>query len=198
MAKQNKEDVTENGDFVFFWRGWPSQWFPSPFSFDGIGYGCCEHFMMAEKARVFRDEATLAEILATHSPAEQKSLGRKVRNFDAAVWDGVCRGVVYVANLAKFSQDPTLGGQLLATGDKTLVEASPLDTIWGIGLSANSPRATDRAAWRGTNWLGIALMQVRDALRAQASGRAAPLDVELQRQLERRAAIAAGGRHACG
>ena len=193
MSHHEADAITETNDFVFFWKGWPSQWFPSSFSLDGVGYNCCEQFMMAEKARVFGDQATLAKILATDSPAEQKSLGRKIRNFDGAVWKGVCRGVVYAANLAKFSQNPVLRERLLATGRKVLVEASPLDTIWGIGLSANNPRAVDPAKWRGVNWLGVALMQVRDALSARAASQAPPLDAELQRQLERRAAIAAGG-----
>lgn len=179
--------VTETDRFVFFWSGWPSQWHPASFTIDGARYNCCEQFMMAEKAAVFGDRDALVQVLAATDPRKQKAVGRKVRNFDPAVWDGVCRGVVYRANLARFSQDPALAGALLKTGDKTIVEASPLDTIWGIGLAADDPRARDPGQWLGTNWLGIALMQVRDALRrGSAAAPAEPTDEELIRQLDRR------------
>lgn len=165
------DDVVETDRFVFFWSGWPSQWCKSTFRVNGITYNCCEQFMMAEKARVFHDEIRLAQILQAKSPREQKALGRRVENFDEAVWDAVCRDIVYRGNLARFTQDESLAARLLATGEKTIVEASPRDTIWGIGLAADDPAAQDPAQWRGTNWLGIALMQVRDAIKASRSGR---------------------------
>ena len=174
------EDVTVKGDFVLFWRGWPAQWFRNPFVADGVGYTCCEQYMMAEKARVFGDWETLGKILAATSPKEQKALGRAIRGFEEATWKSVCRGIVYAGNLAKFQQDAELGAKLLATGELTLVEASPVDTVWGIGLAADHPDAVKPAAWRGTNWLGMALMQVRRTLRGL------PADAELVRQLEAR------------
>lgn len=164
-------DITERGGFVFFWSGWPSQWHPSTFVIDGVTYSCAEQFMMAEKARLFGDRRTLAKILAADSPKEHKALGRGVSPFDEARWTGACREIVYRGNLAKFGQDEELGALLLATGTKTLVEASPLDRIWGIGLAAEDPRATDRSAWRGKNWLGEALMRVRAELVKQAASR---------------------------
>ena len=146
--------------------------------------------MMAEKARVFGDDEMLRKILASDSPRQQKALGRKIRNFDDDAWNGVCRGVVYTGNLARFQQDAVLARTLLVTGEKIIVEASPYDTIWGIGLSQDDPRALNPAEWRGTNWLGIALMQVREALRRGEHGQPAdPSDPELIEQLERRSAI---------
>ena len=177
-------EITETDEFVFFWNGWPSQWFTSPFERDGVRYGCCEQYMMAEKARVFGDVESLDKILSTSSPREQKALGRHVRGFDAGRWESVCRGIVYTANLAKVSQHPTLAELLLATGDKTMVEASPTDRIWGIGLAAHDHRALNRATWRGTNWLGIALEQVRGTLRGDASAHG-----DLQQQLDRRSQL---------
>ena len=163
-------DVTERGGFVFFWSGWPSQWHPASFAVDGVAYGCAEQFMMAEKARLFGDQETLRQILASDSPREHKALGRGVRGFDESRWTRACRDIVYRGSLAKFSQNADLKELLLATGSKTLVEASPSDRIWGIGLAAEDPRATDRSAWRGKNWLGEALMRVRAELRGEGAG----------------------------
>ena len=156
--------ITEKDGFVFFWSGWPSQWHPSPFRVEGVTYSCCEQFMMAEKARLFGDEPTRQQILAAETPREHKALGRTVKPFDDARWMGACREIVYLANLAKFTQDPALRELLIATGTSTLVEASPTDRIWGIGLAATDPRATNRSLWRGKNWLGEALMRVRAEL----------------------------------
>jgi ribA/ribD-fused uncharacterized protein len=163
-------DVTVRGDFVFFWSGWPSQWHPADFTVDDVEYTCAEQYMMAEKARLFGDEETRRMILSTASPREHKALGRRVRGFDEARWEAACRDVVYRGNLAKFSQSPELHNLLVETGEKILAEASPTDVIWGIGLAADDPRALDRKAWRGKNWLGEALMRVRTELRRAGSG----------------------------
>ena len=178
--------ITETDAFVLFWGGWPSQWHPARFAVGGVEYNCCEQYMMAEKARVFGDADALAEILAADSPRTQKAIGRRVKGFDAATWDSVCRGIIYAGNLARFSQDADMRQALLSTGDRTIVEASPTDRIWGIGLAQDDPKAQDPAQWRGTNWLGVALMQVRETLRAAAEGREAKLDDWLAGQLDRR------------
>ena len=162
-----KDDVTEREGFVFFCGGWPSQWYPSPFVIDGIGYLCCEQYMMAEKARLFGDEEMLAKILAADEPKEHKAFGRQVKPFDEERWNAVCREVVYRGNLAKFSQSDGLRSLLFATGDKILVEASPTDRIWGIGLGAEDPSAIDPSQWRGKNWLGEAIMRARATLRSE-------------------------------
>src|SRR5579884_725474 len=175
------KDVLETDRFILFWNGWPSQWSPVQFVIDGAEYNCCEQYMMAEKARVFGDDATLQKILASASPRQQKALGRTVRRFDEILWSKVCRGIVYSGNLARFDQNPEHRELLLATGIKTIVEASPVDRIWGIGLAPDDPRALDESSWRGTNWLGIALMQVRDTLRREEQ-----TDAELLQQLRRR------------
>jgi ribA/ribD-fused uncharacterized protein len=154
--------VTE--EMVLFWNGPFSQWYPSEFEINGIQYNCCEQYMMAEKARLFGDEDTLKEIMETDSPREQKKLGRQVSDFDQSKWEEIAQEVVYQGNLAKFSQNPDLKEILFSTQDKILVEASPYDKIWGIGLSADDPRAEDRSQWLGTNWLGEALSQVRSDL----------------------------------
>ncbi len=175
MAKKKKideftgEEVVETETLVLFWKPPASfsQWTPSPFVVDGVTYSCAEQFMMAEKARLFGDAENLAKILRSSSPKTQKALGRKVTNFDAAVWSAKCLDIVVRANVAKFSQNPPLLAALLATGTKTLVEASPLDRVWGIGRRADDPRALDPATWNGTNLLGQALMRAREQLRTR-------------------------------
>ena len=68
-------------------------------------------------------------------------------------------------NLLKFSQNQNFKDFLLSTGDKILVEASPYDRIWGIGMLETDNRAENPLLWNGENLLGFALMEVRDQLR---------------------------------
>lgn len=179
-------DLVVTKRFVLFWNGWPSQWHPAAITIDGVPYSCTEQFMMAEKARVFGDPETEAAIMAADHPRKQKSLGRQVRGFDPERWNSVCRGIVYRGNLAKFTQLTDLRAALLETGDRVIVEASPLDRVWGIGLGQDDPRALDPSQWQGTNWLGIAIMQVRDHLFRDGGREAPPPDPDLLAQLAHR------------
>lgn len=160
--------------FTFFWgrsnpNGVFSQWYVSPFQVDGVWYNTAEQYMMAEKARMFSDDENLARILASPYPSDQKRYGRLVVGFDKTEWEKIAKDVVYRGNYAKFSQNPELKKALLATAGTTLVEASPKDCIWGIGLSKEDTRALSRATWLGTNWLGEVLTRVReDLLRVQS------------------------------
>ncbi|WP_277963929.1 NADAR family protein [Pseudomonas sp. RIT-To-2] len=141
-----------------------SQWFPAAFELDGIHYATAEHYMMAEKARLFGDSAIVDRILKASTPALAKKLGREVKGYDDARWLASRFDIVVAANLHKFDQNPALKMLLLNTGDRVLVEASPVDAIWGIGLAADDPAAEDPARWQGLNLLGFALMQVRNRL----------------------------------
>ena len=117
--------------------------------------------MMASKARLFKDYDVLKLIMATTDPKDQKTLGRKVKNFVESEWNAIARSVVYRGNIAKFSQNPTICEMLVATEGTTLVEASPFDDIWGIKLKEDDPRAKNRSTWQGKNWLGQCLTKVR-------------------------------------
>jgi ribA/ribD-fused uncharacterized protein len=150
--------------FTFFWRGPFSQWHPSRFMVGGITFSHAEQFMMYAKAMLFGDRATADRVLQATTPREQKALGRQVQGFDEAVWVLFREGVVFDGTYAKYSQNPELCAALLATRGTTLVEASPTDRIWGIGLAEDDPRARDRAQWRGLNLLGEALTRVREVL----------------------------------
>lgn len=171
-------EFTRNGGrpkYIFFWGHTPkggeavgkhvfSQWFEARFTIDGVTYPTAEHWMMAEKARLFGDGETLARILAAGNPGAAKALGREVRGFDNERWNAARWEIVVRGNEAKFGHNPVLRDYLAATGDRVLVEASPVDRLWGIGLAQDDPRAENPELWRGLNLLGFALMEVRARL----------------------------------
>jgi ribA/ribD-fused uncharacterized protein len=161
--------------YVFFWGNQPhkdgiitksclSQWWESSFEVEGIVYKTAEHWMMAEKARLFGDEEVRARIIACEQPGEAKALGREVRNFDHEVWEAERFTIVRDGNYHKFSQNKALKTFLVNTKQRILAEASPVDAIWGIGMAADHPNVTKPYTWRGLNLLGFVLMEVRDAL----------------------------------
>jgi len=169
-------DLTSGERFLFFWKPDPehansclSQWWPSPFEVDGLTFDSAEHYMMWGKATLFGDERTAERILAASTPKQAKDLGQQVRNFDQATWDAHRTEIVVAGNVHKFRQHDDLRAFLLGTGDRVLVEASPLDRIWGIGLREDDPRAEDPAQWRGLNLLGFALGDVRNVLAHQTA-----------------------------
>ncbi len=160
--------------YVFFWGHQPrrngitascfSQWYGAPFVMDGQRYPTAEHYMMAEKALLFGDHATKAQVLKAPNPGAAKALGRKVRGFDDAVWQQHRFSIVVRANEAKFTQNRQLDQFLQQTGNRILVEASPADRIWGIGLAQDDEKINNPNQWQGLNLLGFALMQVRRAV----------------------------------
>ncbi len=141
------------------------QWWPAPFEAGGHRYASAEHWMMAGKARLFGDNDIHRRILEARTAAEAKQLGRQVLHFDALTWDEHKYSIVVEGNAYKFGQHPELKTFLLQTGDRVLVEASPVDPVWGIGLAADDARATNPLLWKGENLLGFALMDVRDQLK---------------------------------
>lgn len=163
--------------FLFFWghrapargvnQSCLSQWYPAPFTSGTCLYRTAEHFMMARKAELFGDPALAADIRVAPDPSRAKALGRRVRGFEESVWIRERFDIVVEGNVLKFGQNPALKKFLLGTHDQVLVEASPLDAIWGIGLDAETARVTPPAQWRGENLLGFALMEVRRRLLAR-------------------------------
>lgn len=157
-----------------------SQWWPSEFTVDGVAYATAEHWMMAEKARLFGDAEAEARVLAAGHPSVAKKAGRLVRGFDEDIWERERFRIVVEGSVHKFAADAELRAFLLGTGERSgtgvpptagrgrvLVEASPVDRVWGIGLAADDEAAGDPERWRGPNLLGFALMEARDRLREE-------------------------------
>ncbi|NQX84659.1 MAG: NADAR family protein [Flavobacteriaceae bacterium] len=168
-------EQNKNTKYLLFWGHTPykdgstgkrcfSQWWASPFRVGGMIYNTAEHWMMAEKARLFNDKKHLEKIIQCNSPAEAKQWGRKVINFKPEKWDAHKYEIVKQGNIHKFSQNLELKAFLLNTKHQVLVEASPRDRIWGIGMGASNDNAENPLLWRGDNLLGFALMEVRDEL----------------------------------
>lgn len=164
LCPTNTFKTTAMEKFTFFWTNASpfSNWHKASFELNGIQYNCTEQHMMHQKALLFKDEPIAQQILSTSDQKQQKALGRKVKNFDPTIWNANCKRIVYEGNEAKFKQNEHLLTELLATQGTTLVEASPYDTIWGIGLSKDNPKAQNRQTWRGKNWLGEVLTQLRE------------------------------------
>ena len=123
---------------------------------------------MHRKAELFGDSEVAAKILEAQSPGEAKALGREVRGFDEGIWVESRWDIAAAGNLAKFSQNQRLREYLLATGTRVLVEASPVDSIWGIGMDKAAATDSHPSDWQGLNLLGFVLMQVRSELRHSA------------------------------
>ena len=164
-----------NVKFIYFWGHTPSpkgitqtclsQWFDVEFEVAGVKYHTAEQYMMAQKALLFGDKEVYDEIMLASDPRQYKALGRKIRDFDGKVWDYRKYQIVVEGNKAKFSQNEDLKEFLLSTEDSILVEASPYDKIWGIGLYAAQAAKGTVDQWKGQNLLGFALMEVRDWLK---------------------------------
>lgn len=176
--KYSIEKIIKNkqNDFLFFWRHQPtkdgtitktcfSQWWISSFKVDEIEYKSAEHFMMVKKAELFNDFEVMNKIVNANSPAEVKKLGREVRNYNDSTWLENRYKIVKIGNFHKFSQNSDLKKVLLSTEEKVLVEASPVDSIWGIGMASDNKNSNNPEEWNGLNLLGFALMEVRDELK---------------------------------
>ena len=173
--KYNIQNIATENKFLFFWGHQPnkdgsisktcfSQWWLSSFEVDKVICKTAEHWMMAKKAELFKDHAILEKILHAKSPAEAKKFGREVKNYNETLWLAARFDIVKEGNYHKFSQNPELKTFLLNTKERVIVEASPVDAIWGIGMAGDHKDILNPEKWRGLNLLGFALMEVRDEL----------------------------------
>jgi len=158
MAK--KLPVIRDG-YCLFLSGYLSNWAAFSFVLDDVKYSSTEQAFMAAKAKQAGDHETVALIMATSDCKEQKRLGRATKNFVPEAWDDIKFDTVYRACFAKFDQNPDIKKALLETGNLILAEAADYDCVWGIGLSADHPDATNPSKWKSQNLLGQILMKVR-------------------------------------
>jgi ribA/ribD-fused uncharacterized protein len=156
------------GNKVFFYTNYFSNFHRGDFTdpHTGLVFNTTEQAFMWYKARFFNDENSMDKIstVGAQHPRIAKSMGREVQGYDDIHWECVRFGYMVYANLLKYSQNQELKDKLLATGDKVLAEASPIDLIWGIGLAEDEDDwvLADQKNWTGRNLLGEALMKVRD------------------------------------
>lgn len=160
--------------YIFFWghtasgtvltKACFSQWYDSPFEVEGVKYPTAEHYMMYHKAKLFSDLSAVNQLLDSVDPGKAKAIGRTVNGFDQTIWEKHRMGIAVSGNVAKFSSNPALKEFLIRTGKRILVEASPVDKIWGIGLEEKNPSSTNPYDWKGENLLGFALMEARDLI----------------------------------
>ena len=143
-----------------------SNWYPSRFEIDGIGYNCAEQYLMHMKATTFGDDEHARAIMETENPSEMQKLGWAVVGFDSDVWAGIRQLVAYRGLKAKFSQNALLRERLVSTGEAVIAECARKDRIWGIGLGIDDPNRFAVSKWPGGNLLGFTLMMVRDEMRA--------------------------------
>lgn len=152
--------------FVFFWgnNSTFSNWYPEYFQHNGVWYNCSEQYMMQQKALLFKDYESAAKIMTESSPKEQKALGRKIADFNKETWIRECIDIMVPGLVSKFMQSPIANKEILLSGNRIIVEASPVDEIWGIGMGQDNPDVEDQSKWNGLNLLGVCLMKTRDII----------------------------------
>lgn len=153
--------ITDTHVYFYSSDDYMSNFYPSEIMLNGTIYCCVEQILMSEKAKVFNDKGIYKEIMHTSNPTKIKTLGRKVKNFNNDIWLQHRDDILYNAIYAKFMQSSNLKKLLLNTKNKTLVEASPTDKIYGVGLRETDDRILNENNWQGTNLLGKTLMRVR-------------------------------------
>lgn len=152
--------------YTFFYRTASpfSNFHACQFQVHGVTFTSSEQLFMYCKARYFNDIDIANKILNVDTPKTVKALGRKVVGFNGTQWDKIKYDLMCIACYHKFSQNDKLKKSLMETKDTALVEASPTDCIWGIGMDVKHPDIENPQKWRGQNLLGKALDHVRNVL----------------------------------
>lgn len=155
------EQTLQTKTHIYFWGSIFSNFHPIDFIHQNNEFANSEQAFMWRKAVFFKDFDTALKILETTNPQEAKSLGRKVKYYDDIKWNQIREQIMYEVNIDKY-ENKELQKLLLSTNNLIIVESSPVDKIWGVGLSKEDPRILDENNWKGLNLLGKVLMKVRE------------------------------------
>jgi ribA/ribD-fused uncharacterized protein len=167
-----KEPAAALPEILFFFSKEPenkefSNFYETEFELDAVKYKSAEHAFEAVKAKTFGDEEIFQKILKAKSAQSAKSFGNKVKDFKEDTWKEKQDEVMKSVLRAKFTQNLELRKKLLDTEEKVLANADSRDKYWGIGTSANTAMAKDPKKWKGENKLGVMLMELRTAIKAE-------------------------------
>lgn len=162
----HRSQKSDDNTVAFFTRNSPlSNHFPCTVTVHAVKYNCNEQFIMRRKAEIAGDEEAVAAIMRSNDPVRQKAIGNKLKDLDYEQWKLESPKVALQVVYSKFCENPKLANWLMATGNKTIVEASP-DRIWGVGMKLDNARILDPSAWGDSqNVMGKALMKVRELIR---------------------------------
>ena len=155
---------------IYFWGSHFSNFWLCPIyatpdcAVTGFRYNCAEQLYMVEKAMFFNDHDSALMMCYCPDGKSVKALGRKVKNFDQDEWNKVSYDKMLIACRGKYTQNKNLVEELINTKNKVMVESSPSDKIWGVGLHESDDRILNESNWTGENRLGKVLMQIRSEL----------------------------------
>lgn len=160
-----KTDATIENGYILFWGGCFSNFYPCKIVYKDHEFNCSEQLFMWQKALYFNDNETAEEILKAKGPKEAKKLGKKVKGFNDVEWRKGREYAMRVAVYEKFNQNDDLFNELIDEKYDNLqfVEASPMDSIWGIGYDAAHAFDVIEDMW-GQNLLGKIINEVREDL----------------------------------
>ncbi|MEB3338341.1 MAG: NADAR family protein [Leptolyngbyaceae bacterium] len=121
------------------------------FVLDELYWTTSEHYFQAQK---FVGTPHLETVRQRKTPKDAANLGRDRALPLRPDWEQVKDDIMRQAVLCKFQTHADIRAILLSTGEKVLVENSPIDYYWGCGKDGS-----------GKNKLGLILMEVRESLR---------------------------------
>ena len=141
-----------------------SNFHPCTFTVNATTYSSSEQWIQHCKAKYFRDNITMAQVMTAEDALDCKLIARDTVGYDERRWKEVAYQECYNGLFAKFEQNPSLKQVLLQTGEKTIVESS-YDRLWGTGIPLNDPACLDKTKWHNPGILGVILMDIRTKLK---------------------------------
>jgi len=165
MKNIPKEDWVITQTHLFFWNSLYSQWYLCDFVDENWQkYSSAEKYMMIKKAELFENFDIAEQMRQIDSPKQLKQLWRLIKNFDEKIWGKYRFEIVKKWNYFKFSQNSDLLKYLKMHKNLILVEWSPCDIIWWVGIHYKDEKIKDKKNWKWLNLLGKAIMEVRKEL----------------------------------